>query len=192
MSEQLEGSGGSAVGEKVDQAKDVVSAQATEVAEHGRGMVREQLSQRSTELGDRVGSASQTLRRVAEQSRVDGNDQQARLAEQAADRGERLSAYLTRADGEQMLAEAEDFARRQPWVIAGAGLAVGLVVARALKASSGTRYQQRYVTAYSAQSTYPRRHEAGQAPQPAYVESPSRSFGSGEGDTAEMDIGASR
>lgn len=192
MNEQFEGSGGSAVEEKVDQAKDVVSAQATEVAERGRGMVREQLSQRSTELGDRVGSASQTLRRVAEQSRVDGNDQQARLAAQAADRGERLSAYLTRADGEQMLAEAEDFARRQPWVIAGAGLAVGLVVARALKASSGTRYQQRYVTAYSAQSTHPRRNEAGQAPQPAYVESPSRSFGNGEGDTAEMDIGASR
>ena len=95
-----------------------MSAQATEVAEHGRGMVQEQLSQRSTELGDRVGSASQTLRRVAEQSRVDGNDQQARLVEQAADRGERLSAYLTRADGGQMLAEAEDFARRQPWVIA--------------------------------------------------------------------------
>ena len=192
MSEQFEGSGGSAVGEKVDQAKDVVSAQATEVAEHGRGMVREQLSQRSTELGDRVGSASQTLRRVAEQSRVDGNDQQARLVEQAADRGERLSAYLTRADGEQMLAEAEDFARRQPWVIAGAGLAVGLVVARALKASSGTRYQQRYVTAYSAQSTHRRHYEAGQAPQPEYVESPSRPFGTGEGETAEMDIGASR
>ena len=192
MSEQFEGSGGSAVGEKVDQAKDVVSAQATEVAEHGRGMVREQLSQRSTELGDRLGAASQTLRRVAEQSRTDGNDQQARLVEQAADRGERLSAYLRRADGEQMLAEAEDFARRQPWVVAGAGLAVGLVVARALKTSSGTRYQQRYATAYSAQSTHPRHHEAGQAPQPAYVETPSRSFGNGEGETAEMDIGASR
>ena len=119
---------------------------------------------------------------MAEQSRSEGNDQQARLVEQAADRGERLSAYLKRADGEQMLAEAEDFARRQPWVIAGAGLAVGLVVARALKASSGTRYQQRYATAYSAQSTHPRRYEAGQAPQPAYVESPSRSFGNGEGD----------
>jgi ElaB/YqjD/DUF883 family membrane-anchored ribosome-binding protein len=141
----------SAVGEKVDQAKEVVSAQATEVAEHGRGMLQEQLSQRSTQLGDRVGSAAQALRRVAEQSRIEGDDQQARLAEQAADRGERLSTYLTGTGGQQMLAEAEDFARRQPWVIAGAGVAVGLVVARALKASSGTRYQQRYVTAYSAQ-----------------------------------------
>ena len=183
MSEQFEGSGGgSAVGEKVDQAKDVVSAQATDVAEQGRGLVREQLSQRSTQLGDQLGSTSQTLRRVAEQSRIDGNDQQARLAEQAADRGERLSAYLKQADGEQMLAEAEDFARRQPWVIAGAGLAVGLVVARALKASSGTRYQQRDVTAYSAQSTPPR-----------YSEIPSRTaLGNGEGERGQMDIGAAR
>src|SRR5436190_9063820 len=160
MSEQFEG-GGSAVGEKVEQARDMVSAQATEVTEHGRGIVREQLSQRSTQLGGQVESLSQTLRRVAEQSRTEGNDQQARLAEQAAGRGERLSAYLTRADGQQMLAEAEDFARRQPWVIAGAGLAAGMVVARALKASSGTRYRKRYVTAYSAQSTHPRYGEAG-------------------------------
>jgi ElaB/YqjD/DUF883 family membrane-anchored ribosome-binding protein len=192
MSQQFEGSG-SAVGEKVDQAKDVVSAQATEVAEHGRGMLQEQLSQRSTQLGDRVGSAAKALRRVAEQSRIDGDDQQARLVEQAADRGERLSAYLTRADGRQLLAEAEDLARRQPWMIAGAGLAVGLVVARALKASSGTRYQQRYVTAYSAQSTPARRHENGQTAQRASFQDPSRpSLGNGEGDTAQMDIGAPR
>jgi ElaB/YqjD/DUF883 family membrane-anchored ribosome-binding protein len=139
-----------------------------------------------------VGSASQTLRRVAEQSRSEGNDQQARLVEQAAERGERLSAYLKEADGRQMLAEAEDFARRQPWVIAGAGLALGLVVARALKASSGTRYQQRYSTAYSAPSTHPYRSEAGQVPPPAYSQNPSRSLGNGEGATTQMDIGAAR
>lgn len=192
MSEQFKDSG-SAVGDKVEHAKDVVSAQATEVTEHGRGMLREQLSQRSTQLGGQVGALSRTLRRVAEQSRTEGNDQQARLAEQAADRGERLSAYLTRADGQQMLAETEDFARRQPWVIAGAGLAAGLVLARALKASSGTRYQQRYVTAYSAQSTHPGRTEAGRARQPAYAENPAgESLGNGEGDTAQMNIGASR
>jgi ElaB/YqjD/DUF883 family membrane-anchored ribosome-binding protein len=192
MSEQFEG-GGSAVGEKVDQAKDVVAAQATEVAAHGRGMLREQLDQRSAQLGDQVGSASQTLRRVAEQSRIDGNSQQARFVEQAADRGERLSAYLKGADGQQMLAEAEDFARRQPWVIAGAGLAVGLVVARALKASSGTRYRQGYVTAYSVQSTHQRRYDVGQ-PQPEYFDSRSRrsSRENGEENTAQMDIGASR
>jgi ElaB/YqjD/DUF883 family membrane-anchored ribosome-binding protein len=192
MSEQYQGSGGSAVGEKVDQAKDIVSAQATDVAEQGRGMVQEQLGQRSTQLGDQVSSASQTLRRVAEQSRSEGNDKQARLVEQAADRGERLSAYLKEADGRQMLAEAEDFARRQPWVIAGAGLAVGLVVARALKASSGARYQQRYATAYPAQSTYPRRYDSGPAQPPVYSEDPSRSLGNGEGATAQMDIGAAR
>jgi ElaB/YqjD/DUF883 family membrane-anchored ribosome-binding protein len=189
MSEQSGGSGGSVVGEKVDQARDIVSAQATDVAEHGRGMVRDQLSERSTQLGDQVGSASQTLRRVAEQSRSNGDEQQARLAEQAADRGERLSAYLREADGQRMLAEAEDFARRQPWVIAAAGFAVGLGAARALKASSRTRYQQRYVTAYSAQSTYPRRYEATAATQPDHFASRG-AFGNGEAETGQMDIGA--
>ena len=132
----------------------------------------------------------QTLRRVAEQSRSDGDEQQARLAEQAADRGERLSAYLREADGQRMLTEAEDFARRQPLVIAAAGFAVGLGVARALKASSRTRYQRRYVTAYSAQSTYPRRYEATAATKPGPLASTSRSLADEEGETGQMDVGA--
>jgi ElaB/YqjD/DUF883 family membrane-anchored ribosome-binding protein len=189
MSEQWEGNSGSAVGEKVDQARDIVSAQATDVAERGRGIVQEQLSERSTQLGDQVGSASTTLRRVAEQSRIDGDEQQALLAQQAADRGERLSAYLREADGQRMLTEAEDFARRQPWVIAAAGFAVGLGVARALKASSRTRYERRYVTAYSAQSTYPRRYEATAATKPEHFASPSSSLADEEGETGQMDVG---
>jgi ElaB/YqjD/DUF883 family membrane-anchored ribosome-binding protein len=190
------GDGGSAVGEKVEQAKDVVSAQATTAAERGRGVVGEQLDQRSTQLGEQVGSASQTFRQVAEQSRAQGNQQQARMAEMAADRTDRFGAFLREADGERMLSEAEDFARRQPWVIAGAGLAIGFIVARALKASSGDRYQRRsatqfgtYQTAYSGQSAYGGR--SGSSEQ--FTDRPPRwDEGNGEAATTRVDIGSTR
>jgi ElaB/YqjD/DUF883 family membrane-anchored ribosome-binding protein len=164
----------------------VVSAQTSEATERGRGMVRDQLDQRSTALGEQIGSASRTIRQVADQSRAQGNSQQARMAEMAADRSEQLGTFLREADGERMLEEAEDFARRQPWVIAGAGLAIGLLLARSLKASSSVRYQRRsgsqpsYATAYSSQSF-------DRPAEPAYGQRP---YGNGEAETTRMDIGA--
>jgi ElaB/YqjD/DUF883 family membrane-anchored ribosome-binding protein len=134
----------SAVTDKVDQAKDVVSAQATDAVERGRGMVQEQLDQRSTTLGEQLGSTSRALRQTAQQARQEGNEQQARLVESAAERADRASAFLIEADGERLLSEVEDFARRQPWVLAGVGFLAGAVLARAMKASSGRRYESRY------------------------------------------------
>ncbi|MFL6041668.1 MAG: hypothetical protein ACJ740_09730 [Gaiellales bacterium] len=130
--------------EAVGTAKEKTAEQAGQVMERSKGTVRDQLGQRSMQLGDQVGSASQTLRQVADQARTQGDDQQARLAEQLADRGERLSSYLVDADPDEMLERVEDFARRQPWLIAGAGALVGFAIARGLKVSSSRRYETRY------------------------------------------------
>ena len=53
------------VAETVGTAKEKTAEQAGQVTERGRGVVREQLGQRSMRLGDQVGSTSQTLRQVA-------------------------------------------------------------------------------------------------------------------------------
>jgi len=42
-----------------------------------------------------------------------------------------------------MLHDVEDFGRQRPWAVLAGGLALGVVAARFLKASSRTRYQQR-------------------------------------------------
>ena len=124
-------------GDKMHEASEVVSAKAGEAVDSGRGLVADQIGQRSTQLSDQIGSASETMRRVAEQARTEGNSQHARLADQAADRGERVKNYLDEVEPEQLLSDVEDFARRQPWVVAGVGLFVEFPVARSLKASSG-------------------------------------------------------
>jgi ElaB/YqjD/DUF883 family membrane-anchored ribosome-binding protein len=192
MSGQTMGKESGSVGEKADEVKGVVVEQAGHAADRGRNVAQQQLDQRSTELGEQVGTAAWTLRQVADQSRTEGNDQQARLAEAAAERGERLSNYLVEADGERMLREAEDFARREPWVVAGAGLAIGFVLARALKASSSTRYQRHYPDSYRR---LPARTESGgrsdwqdtPAGQPYFQPEPR--VGNGEAETTRIDIG---
>ena len=63
----------------------------------GRPQLRSQVDQRSTDAGHRVGGLASDVRAVGESLREQGKDQPARLAEQAADRAERLGATSRRA-----------------------------------------------------------------------------------------------
>ena len=49
-------------GEKMHEASEVVSAKAGEAVDRGRGLVADQIGQRSTQLSDQIGSASETMR----------------------------------------------------------------------------------------------------------------------------------
>jgi hypothetical protein len=83
------------------------------------------------------------VRAVGASLREQGKDRPANLAEQAADRAERLGGYLKESDADRILGDVEDFGRRQPWAVIAGGVAIGLVASRFLKASSIDRYEQR-------------------------------------------------
>ncbi len=114
---------------------------AKEAAGEARGRVREEVDRRSTEIGGRVGSSAGDARSVADELRKQGKDTPARYVEQAADRAERLGSYLERSDGDRIVRDVEDFARRNPWAVAAGGLALGFAASRMLKASSSERYR---------------------------------------------------
>jgi hypothetical protein len=133
-----------------------------------RGRLRDQVDQRSTQAGDQVQSAAQDVRKVAEQLRGQGKDTPARAAEQVADRAESFGSYLRDADGERLLRDAEDVARRQPWLIAAGGLALGFAASRFLKASSSRRYQ----TGYDRSDTSQRMDDADAVTGAAYTSDP--------------------
>ena len=65
-----------------------------------------------------------------------------RITAGVADRLERAGGYLERANGEEMLRDAERFVRTRPWVVAGAAAAAGLMASRIFKASSERRYNE--------------------------------------------------
>jgi hypothetical protein len=111
--------------------------------EQTKDRLREQVDQRSTQAGDRVSSAAQDARSVGEQLRRQGKEQPARLADQAADRAERLGSYLQESDADRILRDVEELGRKQPWAVVAGGLALGFVASRFLKASSRQRYESR-------------------------------------------------
>ena len=120
-----------------EQAKE----KAQEGAQQAKRTLRDQVDQRSTQAGERVGTTAQDVRSVGEELRRQGKDQPARLADQAADRAEALGSYLQRSDGDTILHDVEDFGRRRPWAVIAGGIALGFAASRFLKASSSRRYE---------------------------------------------------
>ncbi len=125
------------VQEKAQPAVGEVRQKSQEIRGQAGSRVREQIDTRSTQAGEQVQSLAEAVRGSGEQLRNQGNERQARIAEQAAERTERLGGYLRESDADRILGDLEGFARRQPWLIAVLGAGVGFLAARFLKASSG-------------------------------------------------------
>jgi len=99
-----------------------------------------ELDRRASDAGQQVSSTAGHLRKIAEELRT---DDLSRPAAQLADRGaqtlEDIGRYLAQSKGDKLLADAERFGRQRPWVLASAGVALGLAGSRMLKASAARR-----------------------------------------------------
>ena len=133
--------------EQAKQKASEVSGQAQEKAQEAAGQAksraRDEIDKRSTEAGQQVSSTADDLKSVSQSLREQGKEQPAKMADQAAERVERLGGYLQDADSDRILGDIEDLARRQPWLVVAGGVALGVAAARFLKASSSQRYQQK-------------------------------------------------
>jgi hypothetical protein len=124
---------------KMQEAASSVQEKTSELREKGSEQLRSQLDTRTNEFGGQAKSVAGALRRSGE-SLQEENGGAATIVNGAADRVERLGGYLEQKSGDDIFHDVENFARRRPWLFAGAGVLVGIVAARFLKASSEQRY----------------------------------------------------
>jgi hypothetical protein len=134
-----------------DQVKDQVRDKAEEAQDRARGALGQargrlgdQVDQRSTQAGERITGTASDVRSIAEELRRQGKDGPANLADQVASQADRVGDYLKGASGDRILRDVEDFARRQPMLVAAGALALGFAASRFLKASSSRRYETGY------------------------------------------------
>jgi hypothetical protein len=142
--EPVYGTEGSTTGQVKDQVKDkaqVAQDKARGAMGQARGRISDQVDQRSTQAGERVAGTASDVRSIAEELRNQGKDAPAKLAEQVAGQADRVGDYLKGASGDRILRDVEDFARRQPMLVAAASLALGFAASRFMKASSSRRYE---------------------------------------------------
>jgi hypothetical protein len=147
-----------------------------------KARLKEQVDQRSTQAGQQVNTVADDVRTVAGELRNQGKDKPAQYADQAAERVQSVGQWLERSDGDKILNDVEDFARRKPWAVAAGGLVLGLAASRFLKASSSERY--RASVSNGTGTTSPNGAPTGQVSAPPVTGSPAvqpdREFGGGE------------
>ena len=138
-----------------DQAKDKAQEAAGQAKEKAGTQLRSQVDQRST----RAGRARRRHRLRRAQRRRSSCASRARTSRRSwptrpptAPSGS--ASYLSESDADRILGDIEDFGRRQPWVVIGGGIALGLVASRFLKASSSRRYEQRSSGQLPARTSY--------------------------------------
>jgi hypothetical protein len=134
---------GSRAQDKAQQAAGQAQEKAQQAAGQAQDKVREQLDQRSTQLAEHVHKQASDLRSVSAALRDQGKDRPAQLADRLALYAEQTGRYLHQKDADAMLADAEDFGRRKPAILAAGAVALGFAGSRFLKASSRKRYSAR-------------------------------------------------
>ena len=117
-------------------AREMAQERAEQMRGQAGGRLREQLDTRSTPAGERVSTIAEAVRTTSEQLRSRGQEGPAKVADQAAERADRVGTYLRDSDGDRILNDIQDFARRQPWLVAVIGGIAGFLAARFVKASS--------------------------------------------------------
>lgn len=134
-----------------------VKGKANEVLNEAKPMVDEANRQAKSALSgqkdiavDQLSGLARVLRQSSDQLRQQDQGAFASYSQQVADQIDNMSGYLRERDFEDLMYDAEDFARRQPELFIGGAFTLGLLAARFLKSSPPDAHQQR---AYETQRT---------------------------------------
>jgi len=104
-----------------------------------RDKAASQLNEQKARATDSLGNVAQAVRQSTQHLREQQYDTVAQFVERAADQIERFSNHLRERDLNDLVAEAQRFARQQPAVFIGSSFAAGMLAARFIKASRPTR-----------------------------------------------------
>jgi hypothetical protein len=143
----------------VQQTAHQVQEKAGELRSQASSRVRQEVESRSTQVGEQSKVAGETLRQAGNSLREEGNESLAGLFDSLAGRVDNVGRYFADTDGDRLLRDVEQLARRKPWAAGGIAAVAGFLASRILKASSSRRYS----------AGFEGRTDASQATSPAWT-----------------------
>ena len=127
--------GGGSAREQIREVKDQVVGQARSTLEQARDRARSSLGESKGQVADQFGTVADALRRTTEHLRSEDQQRIAGITETVARQVEQVANYLRSKDAGAMRTDLENLARRQPALMLGGALILGLLGARFLKSS---------------------------------------------------------
>jgi len=125
--------------EQVRDIKDQAFGQARDTLREARDRATSSLGESKNRVANQVGEIASAFREVSGQLRSHEQSRIAGLTESLAGHADQVASYLRDRDGETMLRDVEQLARRQPALVIGGALAIGLAAGRFLKSSGHRR-----------------------------------------------------
>jgi ElaB/YqjD/DUF883 family membrane-anchored ribosome-binding protein len=125
----------------MDEVRKDTTGQSAGLMDKLRNGASSQLGAQKDRATDGISSVAQAVRQSTQQLRDNKHEVIAGYVEQAVDRVERIADQLKHKDVNELVRDAQQFARRNPAVFVGAAFGAGIVAARFLKSShrdSGT------------------------------------------------------
>jgi hypothetical protein len=127
------GSGGAR--EQIREVKNQVVDQARNTFQQARDRAGSSLGESKSQFADQFGTIAEALRRTTEHLRSEDQQRIAGLTDTVARQVEQVADYLRGKDARAMRQDLENLARRQPALMIGGALLLGLIGARFLKSS---------------------------------------------------------
>jgi hypothetical protein len=135
--------GGGSAREQIREVKNQVVDQAKNTYQQARDRASSSLGESKSQIADQFGTVADALRRTTEHLRSEDQQRIAGITETVARQVDQLANYLRTKDARAMKQDLENLARRQPALMLGGALVLGLIGARFLKSSERGREQRR-------------------------------------------------
>ncbi len=110
--------------------------QASRLGEQAWGQAKSQVGTQKDRMSRQLDSVAQVLHQSGQQLREQGQGTIGQYADRASDQLSRVSGYLHDRNPDQLLHDAERFARQRPAIFLGGAFTAGLLAARFLKSSA--------------------------------------------------------
>ena len=146
--------GGSSAREQIRGVKDQVVGQARSSLEQARNRASSSLGESKGQFADQFGSIAEALRRTTEHLRSSNQEGIAGVTDSIARQVDQVASYLRNKDATAMKNDLENLARRQPGLVMGGALVLGLMSARFLKSSQRDRRMRSGSQSYGRQPRY--------------------------------------
>lgn len=122
-----------------DEAREKARQAASDAQRKVSEELRLKVDSTKTKAADALGSVAQALTSSVQQLRQDNQGVPGEYVERAGNQIRRASDYLRNTNTDDLVRNAEDFARRQPAVFLGGAFALGFLAARLVKSSQAPR-----------------------------------------------------